>query len=59
MEAQVRCPYNILGQYDYIHTSSDGLVTCLGEDSLDMCTNNKEITFSYATCATRVAYSGK
>ena len=58
-QAKIRCPYSVLGIYDYIHTSSSGTMTCNGEDSLDMCADNKEMKFDYTTCPTIVAYSGK
>ena len=57
--AKIRCPYNTLGDYDYTHTASSGTVACTGEDTLDMCADNKKMKFDYNTCPTKVAYSGK
>ena len=58
-EAKIRCPYNFLGTFDYEHTTSSGTVTCQGQDTMSLCTDNKEITFSYDTCPTKIAYSGQ
>ena len=57
---KIHCPYSFLGMYGYIHTSSDGTVTCDVENSSwDMCADNTQMTFSYSQCSTKVAYSGK
>lgn len=58
--ARVDCPYSFLGEYEYTHTDSSGAVTCSAESSSwDMCADNTQMTFDYAQCPTKVAYSGE
>ena len=56
--AQVRCPYNILGDYSYTYTQSGGSTVC--EGNLEMCSNHKDMVFSQtSSCSTSAVYSGK
>ncbi|WAQ98127.1 SVEP1-like protein [Mya arenaria] len=56
--AAVSCPWVFLGEYDYTHETSGGVVTCTGSgDTWDTCSDNTLMTFDLNACATKVAYS--
>ncbi|KAH3840551.1 hypothetical protein DPMN_114001 [Dreissena polymorpha] len=53
----ITCPWTSLGRYDYTHSTSDGMETCLAPgDTWNMCADKKKMSFDLVSCSTKVAY---